>query len=420
MPSATMGIRPTSALTALQHLPFVLIAGLPAFSALLVLPPGERFFVGLIQTLFALVPATLFLAFGGLAIRPSHRHSIASPRVRALIVLVVAWALFSALRVARVPDWAFFWSQFVFWGVLSACVMRAAVERHGADLVLVFLRSLLWAGPLYGAVVALYYHLYGDAIPEEWSSLLPAFGNVRRAGHLLTLSATAGAMLVALRLGGRVTVVLTLIAAAVAFWAGARGTLLVLVTAIPFTLLVSGHAKPSTLLRVAVVLLAAAALSALAPTPNVNFGLINMVTFAGDGAPTADALSSSRISMWRDAMANIALRPLTGWGYAHAALAPHQAPVFHLHNWPLELLLAWGVPMGALAGALVFSFWLKAQRRMGPEQAAALGVLNVAAAYSLISGTYFYGVPVILMSIAWGVALARPSDESGERRAYIS
>ncbi|QPH52504.1 O-antigen ligase family protein [Pontivivens ytuae] len=423
-----MAIRPALALRPLHYFPFILIAGLPAFAALLMLPPQERIFVGLAQTLFALVPATLFFIFGDLAVRPSSTTHRPHPRLRASILLVLGWAIFSVFYVAQVPLWALFWTQFVVWGVLAACIMRAAVERHGVDLVLLFLRALLWSGPLYGAVLVLYYQLYGDVIPQEYTSLLPAFGNVRRAGHLLTLSATAGAMLVALRLGGRWTVALTLLAATIAFWAGARGTIVVLVTALPFTLLVSGQLQIRTLMRLMAALLIAAALSLLIPTPNTNFGLVNMlaslpglesILTGAASTPSLDTLSSNRMGMWQDAVANIQLRPLTGWGYAHAPFAAYEAPMLHLHNWPLELLLAWGLPMGGLACLLVLVYWFKAQRRMGIEQAAALGVLNVATAYSLISGTYFYGVPVILMSIAWGVTLARLPGAGPDRHTYM-
>ena len=75
---------------------------------------------------------------------------------------------------------------------------------------------------------------------------------------------------------------------------------------------------------------------------------------------------------------------------------------------------------GTFALGVILTLWIRGVTRRacgGGAGDAALLVLNTMALLSMLSGTYYYGVPVVLTGLVWGICLsARPGGSQADFR----
>lgn len=430
-----------------------LIAVLPFGSGLIMLDPDRAIILGLANLTIMGLPLAMLIAW------PELRAGLwPAGRTALLVGIVLIHA--GVLALTRAPHGGFSLTTLQVWaGALIAgrgmqLTIRAHAQQdpqhgpkhdmqhdmqHGAKLARAALLAILLAGPLYMTLLPLMDALYGQTGRVSWTFTLPAFNHGRRMGHLLTASAAMGIGLVAtgvLRQGrwftGRIVraliATLAVIALALAMWTGARGAWLALVAGTGLALL-TGHfasasararhpdtGSPASGLRIEIPALLALicvslGVALLLPAPGALFGILDEVTSSTSTARAGDlnALSSGRLDVWRRALDLIAAAPMQGYGWGQFALIQQDFPYPQVHNLPLELLLGLGVPMGLLALGIIAHLWITAHRRaarLGPEGITALLLLDTMAVYAMVSGTYYYGVGVILTGLVWGICLA--------------
>lgn len=129
---------------------------------------------------------------------------------------------------------------------------------------------------------------------------------------------------------------------------------------------------------------------------------------------TIDNIGSGRLGLWREALDDIAERPVIGSGggeFLHRHLTPdmrrpNQVPA-HPHNWILRMLLEFGVVGTVLllgVGAITAKITMDGYRRSAHPQA--IGALAALAltwlVYGLISGTLYYAWPIITFMFCIG------------------
>ncbi|WP_316016122.1 O-antigen ligase family protein, partial [Roseobacter sp. HKCCA0434] len=287
----------------------------------------------------------------------------------------------------------------------------------GAGLARAVLIALLAAGPLHALTLPLMELVHGDLREIDWMISFPAFNNVRRAGHLYTLSAAVGLGLVLWPgEGARARIAIGLLAACatgLVLWSGARGAWVALLLGCALAAL---HPRGPTrhVGALAACLALAVAIAVSLPEPTASVGLMTEIEHSIRRAGDADDFLSGRVGLWRTTLDLIGEAPLTGHGWGQFLLHQEAYPFPQVHSFPLELMFAFGVPMGLLAMGVLLALWLRAQRTGGAQGCCALMPLNTMAAYSLIDGPYFYGVPVIATGMVWGLCLAfapAPSPE---------
>ena len=115
-----------------------------------------------------------------------------------------------------------------------------------------------------------------------------------------------------------------------------------------------------------------------------------------------DALCSSRLTLWRNVLHLISLRPWFGWGwgeldYAHFA-TPYPGPRFcdildNAHNLPLHLAVELGIPVAVgVFGVLTWLVWRAGPwRDADPTRQLAWTVLALIGVHSLLEYPLWYG-----------------------------
>ena len=232
--------------------------------------------------------------------------------------------------------------QFWLGALVAGRAMQLALRVHGPGLAQIAFLAILGSGPLYIVLLPLMDILFGVSRQIDWSRDMPGFNHVRKMGHLLTASAAVG-------------------------------------------------------------------LALAIPSPGQHLGVLEEVSSSLARSDDLGALSSGRMDIWSMATALIADAPLTGYGWGQFLLIQIDRPISQVHNMPLELILGLGIPMGLLALGLMTMLWMAAHRRaaqIGAWVLPALCLLDTMAVYSLVSGTYYYGVPVVLTGLAWGICLS--------------
>ena len=370
--------------------------------------------------------SVMLLPLAMLAAWPEARAGLwPGGRIAALAGLVLGFAAMLALM--RAPHAGFSLMALQFWAgaMVAGRAMQLAIRAHGPAPARAALLAVLVAGPLYVTLLPLMELVYGASREIDWTRDMPGFNHIRKMGHLLTASAAAGLGLAAIRPAGRgrradvALAVLGTLALALVLWTGARGAWLALLAG---TVLALAGAWAAGLaprpLRLVAMTAAAIGLALLLPSPTVHLGLAQEIASTAARTGDLNALSSNRIDLWAMVLELIGQAPLSGYGWGQLLLIQDRHPFPQVHNLPLDLMLGLGVPMGLLALGLMLALWVAAHRRaprLGPEGIAALVLLDTMAVYSLVSGTYYYGVPVVLTGLAWGICLASPASASGPR-----
>jgi len=242
-------------------------------------------------------------------------------------------------------------------------------------------------------------------------------------GHIRHLSLAVGALVIWLyddeQLGKATRVVLSvgrLAGLTILFWAGGRGVLLALAVAILVHSALFAPARKRAIFYVFEALIAALA-SELASAGHASLGLVNSVT-RSITADTADALSSTRITLWGDTARRLGdgMALWFGWGgngFMRMGLA--RGFIFHPHNVLLQVLADWGV-----IGLLLFANFLRVMIR--PLAGLNLRTSHAALAisimvYLLITGMIDGGLYHLQFLICAGLAFAILRSQHGETDA---
>ena len=388
-----------------------LIALLPFGAGLLTLDPDHSMVLGLASLTFMILPLAMLVLW------PELRTGLL-PRGRLAVLtgVVMGFALFLAL--VRAPHMIFSLTVLHFWlgAMIAGRAMQLAIRAQGPRLAEYALVMLLIAGPLYVTLLPLMQVVYGGAEPLDWLNGMPGFNNVRKMSHLLTLSAISGLGLVAFAPADRLTrremaiMGLSVLALALVLWSGARGAWIASCAGMLIVGVVALRAGIRfRLVRVLAVVPPAVLLALVLPVPGRSLGLVEELRTSATRGTDVSAISNGRLDMWSNAVELIGQSPISGLGWGQYIFLQDRHPSTHLHNFPLDLLLSFGVPMGLLAIGVLLALWVAAHRRAihaGGTAMAALCVLDMMAVYSLVSGTYFYGVPVVLTGLVWGICMA--------------
>jgi hypothetical protein len=143
-------------------------------------------------------------------------------------------------------------------------------------------------------------------------------------------------------------------------------------------------------------------------------------------------ISSSRFGIWSNTLALITANPGSGVGFGHFNFAwtltpfPGRPTAFfdHTHNLPLQLAVELGLPLAALALALLGWAFVRAARAAwaaggaeGVAQRAALMLVAMIGLHSLLEYPLWYAYFLLPAAWAWGFALGRPGLRLATRRS---
>lgn len=254
----------------------------------------------------------------------------------------------------------------------------------------------------------------------QWASALPGFINVRYFGSWA--GAIAGGLLLALLYGpprrGSSYDLSYLLAAGLTFWSGTRAAVLAM-GVVALIALVSLRRLPSPPAMIRVAALSALAMLCavvLAPSEEV-FSL-----FARDNLGSADALTSMRLTLWRETFLRWLDAPLFGWGSGSTFWEVyigwwHTQP----HNTVLLFLISWGLvgTIGALwlLGRAVLAVHYNAMKDDNLRPVA--GTLYTLLTMSLLAGMLHYPRFVMIVVFCIGILLRFSLDQS-YRAKWIS
>jgi len=157
--------------------------------------------------------------------------------------------------------------------------------------------------------------------------------------------------------------------------------------------------------------------------------------FAGEGRVSMGGhgdISSSRFAIWSNTLAMIAREPWLGVGFGEFNIAwtltalPARPLAFfdHTHNLPLQLLVEFGIPLGALTAALLLLALALATRRawrcageLGVAKRSALMIVLMIGLHSMLEYPLWYAYFLLPTAFAWGFALAPlPNHIDGNRQ----
>lgn len=397
-----------------------LIALLPFGAGVIMLDPDRAMLLGLSGFAIMILPLAM------LALWPEVRRGL-FPRGSLARICGLIFGFAALLAFTRAPHTGFSFLALQFWlgAVIAGRAMQLGIQARGMRLGDAALLAILTAGPLYVLLVPVMDLIYSESRSIDWSRDMPGFNHVRKMGHLLTASAAVGLLTICLPNPNRrnradiARTVIGTLAIAFMIWSGARGAWLALLAGGGLTLLIAQFTTQRLrLVRLTLMLSAALLLAILLPAPGSHLGVLESFTPSNTGFADLNALSNNRLMIWTETLSLIKAAPLTGYGWGQFILLQDRYPVPQVHNFPLEILLALGLPMGTIAIAMILALWVSANRcaaRGGATTLTALCVLNTMALYSLVSGTYYYGVPVVLTGLAWGICLSTPPPAGNQR-----
>lgn len=137
-----------------------------------------------------------------------------------------------------------------------------------------------------------------------------------------------------------------------------------------------------------------------------------------------DALCSSRLTLWRNVLQLIGMRPWLGWGwgeldYAHY-MTLYAGPRFcdildNAHSLPLHLAVELGIPAAALVGIGVLVWILRARpwRETDAVRRAAWLVVAVLGVHSLLEYPLWYGPFQLTLGLCLGLLWGAPGVQAG-------
>lgn len=297
---------------------------------------------------------------------------------------------------------------------ISVAWLLCRADRSEARRLTLALAAQPWLHlPALGLLLAL--HL--DDPEMNWLGGPVGYLHLRLWGTALAVSCAAafGLAMAAGRRDARLHLLLfaaLLVMGTLLFWSGSRGSALGLLAALVFACAAApGRALP--LIPAALAALAAgAALSTALPLPMYAWGLSGAL--AETTAASADAVSGSRLTIWRETLGLVLDRPILGHGHDQFALVVPQEPLvaIHPHNAVLQMLFDFGLPGGGAIVLLLLLLWLRAVRLTrsagGDWRWGALMALNTLAVIALMDGVLYHTDTSLSVAVAFGVLLCRP------------
>lgn len=353
----------------------------------------------------------LFLALSGFCLWQLARFPLELAKAAILpYILWLSWVVFSDFYSLR---FAAGFARDAHWLILplfaSIC---ARLFRDDGRLI-----PLLRLGAA-GSLIYIALHLVFFPSPPSASWLIePVFGHVRHlcmaVGLLLVwlyddahLGPAGRALLVAGRFTGLV----------ILLWTGGRGAPIALALALGafFALHAPSRKRlPRYLIELVLAFVASEIVSLGSDRHGWFSGLYRTIS-----AESVDALSSSRLTIWGNALARLA-EGYTLWtggggnGYIRLGLA--RQFIFHPHNFVLQVLTDWGI-----VGLLIFAnylravLWpLRAAAFSGPGEALGVAIIVFLAAMGMIDGGLYHLQFLVGIGIAFGLLYSRLPEEHG-------
>jgi O-antigen ligase len=131
-------------------------------------------------------------------------------------------------------------------------------------------------------------------------------------------------------------------------------------------------------------------------------------------------LGTGRLYIWTYLWDFILQRPWFGWGGEGFRAVWSGFPIVQAHNGVLQLLIEWGgvgfvvigLPLVVLLGRALLSY-----RGLNEEYKAPVG-LGLALVislllYSMVDGIFYYGLPLVFLSVGYVLAVMRPCSVNG-------
>ncbi|WP_171016055.1 Wzy polymerase domain-containing protein [Ramlibacter sp. 2FC] len=341
---------------------------------------------------------------------------LAAPQGRVLSGLVLALSALAAASALTAP---LVWAGTLVGG-LMVCAGYAATQAgeqgRGAHLLA---WAWLLAGLLSSFMGLMQYAGVGAAL-APWinaTEVGQAFANLRQRNQFASLTnigLVAGLYLAASPAQRKQAVLLTLGAALLAAGNAASGSRTGLVQLAVVLVLAGGWGalrRPLQRRMLVVAVLAYGAASMALPWL-AGLGALPPGALARLASEQVDC--ASRLTLWRNVLQLIALRPWLGWGwgeldYAHFVTL-YEGPRFcdildNAHNLPLHLAVELGLPAAmALCGAVVWAVWrARPWRETDAARRMAWGVLAVIALHSGLEYPLWYGPFQIALGLCLGL-----------------
>lgn len=301
--------------------------------------------------------------------------------------------------------------RYVLHGLFFAALL--SLMRQSVALPISNILNALMLGAIaYVVALAAFVLLVPDPSNFPWVPGLPSATNIRQIGNVVGVMAIVPAGMLLLGRGprpmlfGLLTLLLTFIA-----WSGTRGALAGLIAGCVVGVLATLYA--AKLRNVAIVFAALAlgiGLSAPLPRPAPQFGIIRMVS-----AMTTDGdVSAGRTKMWQNTLGEISEKPWLGFGsgrFLNNMFAINGSYYNHPHNVILQFIYDWGL-LGGAAGLAIF-LWLGIalwNNRNVPLEArfVALAAYTCIISISMIEGTLFHPLPMVIGMLMMAPALSAP------------
>jgi O-antigen ligase len=256
---------------------------------------------------------------------------------------------------------------------------------------------------------------------HDWVAGLPLFPNIRHLGHYLCVGMVCSAWGFLAASSRRRWFFLPsfFVTTTLLMWSGGRGAAVAAVMGMVLLLPAFPWSSKARHWRVLLLCMPLALLLSECFVAGTSAALGWLSVFHNAAAThSLEALSSGRISIWRDVVEHITQRPWLGWGGEAFYRLDIRPGMLHAHNGPLQLMLEWGLLGSALLGALMASVLFKGGRQYGAAhtvvapQTLGLGLgLGVALAgalliLSLVDGVFYFSTTMALLAAALGVVAA--------------
>lgn len=412
-PAASRDLSPARAYASL----WIAVAAMPPVFAACTWDPSESgsFFQGAVRFLSVpIVAIELIVILGAMIAGFSPARAIAAlPRparwaLAGLAAIAFGTALFVAPNGAESIIRTCMSAVHIVFGLAVYHLLRA----QWADL-----RILIWPSVVLGTCAYMLLALvFAAAVPDSETFDWPYFGlgvtNIRQTGFYSAVGAAAALGLAAASTDRRIFSLWTVAAAlllALSYWSGSRSALI----AVPFAgmlCLIGYHQAWRRRALFALMLSLVGGLLIAMILPPVDHELMGWqrIFFSVSYGSDSDAVSSGRITMWRDTIAAIAERPLFGHGESQFRHIIPDTPLSHPHNSVLQIILQWGLIGGGLFFAL--GVWILKSACSTAGQVPALGpALWVAGAlitFSLYEGALYHPYPISMLALALAFILS--------------
>ena len=272
---------------------------------------------------------------------------------------------------------------------------------------------------LYTLTLATFVSIIPDPADFDWRFFGLGVTHIRQVGFYSVVGACAALGLAAverrpLRYG--LAVAFSSLFLALSYWSGTRGSLVAVIAAFVLGLMALPALRTwRAVLALAIGNMAGALISLVHQAPHSFYGIFRISQ--ATATTGVDAISTGRITQWRDSAAAALERPFFGYGESQYPFAvPSFADFNHPHNIILQVLISWGlVGLVCFAALGLFLAWefLRTARARDAESAPAVLVAAGLAVMGFYEGSLYHPYPVAMLTIA--VAFVLSSDGLSSR-----